>query len=223
MRAAPTCPESPCDCPDAELAARLRAGGPAALDDAGALRLACGACAADVAALLAEFGSLPEVLAAPRADLERIVSRAQSARLALAHELARRLVEAPLRNRMVLSGWQAVADYLRAVLTGLPREQLRVLFLDRRNRLIRDEVMGEGTVDHVPVYPREVMRRALELNASAVVLAHNHPSGDAAPSAADVEVTRQVVDAGRALRVTVHDHFLVAGQTVASFRSLGLL
>ena len=98
-----------------------------------------------------------------------------------------------------------------------------MLFLDHRNRLIRDEVMGAGTVDAAPVYPREVLRRALELDAAAIVLAHNHPGGDPAPSGADIESTRQVVEAGRALRIAVHDHFLVADQRVVSFKALGLL
>ena len=222
------CPaSSPPNSPDrtslAELDERLRVAGPAALDDAEALRLAAGLQETQVLALLDQFGSLPEVLAASRAALERWVPPNAAGRLLLARDLARRLLEVPLRTRMVLTGWQPVADYLRAVLGGLPREQFRVLFLDRRNRLIRDEVMADGTVDHIPVYPREVMRRALELNASAVLLAHNHPGGDATPSATDVDSTRQVVEAGRALRISVHDHVLVAGQSVVSFKSLGLL
>lgn len=216
-------PQVPFAFPPSEPRDRLCAAGPGVLDDAEALCLVSGASASEVASLLDEFGSLPEVLAAPRPDLERCVSGEQAARIALARDLARRLLEAPLRTRPVFSGWAPVADYLRCVLQGLPREQLRVLFLDRKNRLIRDEIMGEGTVDHVPVYAREVMRRALELNASAVVLAHNHPGGDGAPSPGDVDATRQVVDAGRALRVTVHDHVLVADRSVVSFRSLGLL
>ena len=103
------------------------------------------------------------------------------------------------------------------------REQFRVLYLDKKNQLIADEVMNQGTVDHAPVYPREVMRRALELAASAVILAHNHPSGDPAPSAADVDMTRQVIEAGRPLRITVHDHIVVGRDGVASFKALGLI
>lgn len=204
------------------LDARLRAAGPVALDDTEALQLISGASAGEVVTLLEEFGSLPEVLAAPRAALARHVSPDQSARLALVRDLARRLLERPLRTRSVLSGWAPVADYLRTVLQGLPREQFRVLFLDSGDRLIRDEVLGEGTVDHIAVYPREVMRRALELNAAAVVLVHNHPGGLDVPSPSDVESTRQVIEAGRALRIAVHDHYLVADQKVVSFRALGL-
>ena len=207
----------------AEIFARLVASGPAALDDAEALQLAAGLSEDQVAALLDEFGSLPEVLAASAAALSRRLTAAQAAPVLLAKDLARRLLEAPLRTRPVLTGWDPVADYLRAVLAGRTQEQLRALYLDKRNRLIRDEVMGEGTVDHVPVYSREIMRRGLELGASALVLAHNHPGGHSVPSSTDVEATRQVVAAGRLLRIAVHDHFVVADQQVVSFRSLGLL
>ncbi len=207
----------------AEAFARLLASGPAALDDREALAVAAGLTAGEVAALFAEFGSLPEVLAASVPALSRGAPAVAAARLALVKDIARRLLAAPLRQRPVLSGWDAVAAYLRGVLAGRSREQLLGLFLDKRNRLIRDEVLGEGTVDHVPVYPREVMRRALELDAVAVVLAHNHPGGLATPSTGDIDSTRQVVEAGRVLRIAVHDHFLVADQQVVSFRSLGLL
>ena len=98
-----------------------------------------------------------------------------------------------------------------------------MLFLDKKNQLIADEVMAEGTVDHAPVYPREVMRRALELNASAAILVHNHPSGDPTPSSADIDMTRQVIDAGRALRIAIHDHVVVGRDGVASFKALGLI
>jgi DNA repair protein RadC len=108
-------------------------------------------------------------------------------------------------------------------MVGWPREQFRVLYLDKRNRLIADELMGEGTVDHAPVYPREVIRRALELHSSALVIAHNHPAHDPTPSSADVEMTRKLVDAARALGLAIHDHLIVAGQEVASLKSLGLM
>ena len=144
-------------------------------------------------------------------------------RLRLVQALARwqlaRAAAGPARDL----GVRPAAGYLRATLTGAPREQFRVLFLDKKNRLIADERMGDGTVDHAPVYPREVMRRALELNASAVILAHNHPGGDPTPSAADIDMTKQVIEAGRCLRVTVHDHIVVGGQATASLRTLGLL
>ena len=206
-----------------DLDARLRTAGPAALDDAEAMQLLAGLGDGEAEALIAEFGSLPEVLAADAAALGRLVPAGQAARLKLAADVARRVLAAPLRVRCALSSWTAVSDYLRAALAGRTREEFRVLFLDKRNRLIRDEVMGRGTVDHAPVYPREVVRRALELDASALVLAHNHPAGDPTPSTADIEITRQVVAAAQALRIAVHDHVVVGGQSVASFRALGLL
>jgi DNA repair protein RadC len=126
-------------------------------------------------------------------------------------------------KRPVISSWSALLAYTKAALAHAPREQFRVLFLDKKNQLIADEVMNEGTVDHAPVYPREVARRALELSASAVILVHNHPSGDPTPSAADIDMTRQVVEAGRALRIAVHDHLVVGRDGVASFKALGLI
>ncbi|MDE3117273.1 MAG: DNA repair protein RadC, partial [Pseudomonadota bacterium] len=110
-----------------------------------------------------------------------------------------------------------------AVMARNPGEQFRVLFLDRKNVLIADEVQGLGTVDHTPVYPREIVKRALELSASAVILVHNHPSGDPTPSRADIEMTREIVAAAKALRIAVHDHIVVARSGTASFKSLGLL
>lgn len=206
-----------------ELSQRLIASGPEGLDDAEALQLASGASPEQVRALLDEFGSLPQVLAASPAALRRFVRPAAAARLALARDLGQRLLRAPLRERAVLNSWSALIDYLRAGLAGRSRERLHVLYLDKKNRLIRDEIEGEGTVDHAPVYPREILRRALELDASALILAHNHPAGDPTPSVADVEITRQVVEAARPLRIAVHDHVVVGGQDVASFRALGLL
>ena len=206
-----------------QITERLRIAGPRALDDLEALQLLGGLSPAQAAALMDEFGSFPEVFAADRAAIRRIATADAADRLVLAGDLARRLLAAPLARRCVLGSWSAVADYLRVVLGGRPREAFRVLFLDKRNRLIRDEVMGEGTVDHAPVYPREVVRRALELNASALVLAHNHPAADSTPSAADIDMTRQVVEAARALRIAVHDHIIVAGDGLASFKALGLM
>lgn len=206
-----------------ELFQRLSASGPEGLDDAEALQLASGASPEQVRALFDEFGSLPQVLAASSSALRRFVRPAAAARLALARDLAQRLLRAPLRERPVLSSWSALIDYLRAGLAGGSRERFHVLYLDKKNRLIRDEIEGEGTVDHAPVYPREIVRRALELDASALILAHNHPAGDPTPSVADVDMTRQLVEAARALRISVHDHVVVGGQGVASFRALGLL
>lgn len=206
-----------------DLEARLLGPGPAALDDGDCLALLCGLDDEAAAALLGAFGSLPEVMGAPAADLGRVAGRRAAARVKLAQELSCRLLQRPLRARCVLSSSSAVETYLRATLVGAPREQFRVLFLDKRNRLIADERMSEGTVDHAPVYPREVVRRALELHASALLLCHNHPSGDCTPSCADIDMTRQVVEAARALGLAVHDHIVVGGQQTASLKSLGVM
>ncbi|WP_372785536.1 RadC family protein [Phenylobacterium sp.] len=122
-----------------------------------------------------------------------------------------------------MSSWSVLISYLKLTMAHYEREAFRVLFLDKRNQLITDEIMNHGTVDHAPVYPREVIRRALELSASALILVHNHPSGDQTPSAADVEMTRKVVDAARTLGIAVHDHMIVGRTDVASFKALGLL
>ena len=156
-------------------------------------------------------------------DLAREVGEEVAADLGLLHALLLRSLEFPLRQRTVLSSWEAVKTYLRSRLLACPREAFHVLFLDKKNQLIADERMSEGTVDHAPVYPREVVRRALELSASAIVLAHNHPSGDPTPSQADIDMTREVIEAGRSLRIAVHDHLVVGREGVASFKALGLI
>ena len=128
-----------------------------------------------------------------------------------------RVGRAKVARRPVISSWTALLDYVRVALAHEPREQFRVLFLDKKNQLIADEVLNHGTVDHAPVYPREVMRRALELSSSSLILLHNHPSGDPTPSRADVEMTRQIIEAGKALNIAVHDHLVVGRDGVASF------
>ena len=176
-------------------------------------------------ALLTRFGGLAAVLAASPAELTTVsgVGQAVALDLKLLHEATLRVSRAAVAKRPVISSWNQLLDYVRIALAHEPREQFRLLFLDKKNQLIADEVMNHGTVDHAPVYPREVMRRALELSASALILVHNHPGGDPTPSVADVDMTKQVVDAGRALRITVHDHLVVARHGVASFKALGLL
>ncbi len=174
--------------------------------------------------LLARFGSLGGVLGATAEDLRTVagVGEAVALDLKLLHEATLRAAKEQVARRPVISSWSALLAYVKTALAHEAREQFRVLFLDKKNQLIADEVMNRGTVDHAPVYPREVVRRALELSASALILVHNHPSGDPTPSAADVDMTRQVVEAGRALRISVHDHLVVGRDDVASFKALGL-
>jgi DNA repair protein RadC len=126
-------------------------------------------------------------------------------------------------DRPVLSSWQKVLDYCHAAMARRPNEHFRVLFLDRKNKLIKDEVQQTGTVNHAPVYPREVMKRALELGASAIIMVHNHPSGDPSPSAADVAMTHEVRDVGAKLGVTLHDHLIIGREGHASLKALGLI
>jgi|SRR5581483_7509770 len=175
--------------------------------------------------LLARFGGLGAVLGAPAETLRTVkgVGDGLALELTILHELATRVAREQVVRRPVISSWSALLAYVKTALAHEAREQFRVLFLDKKNQLIADEVMGKGTVDHAPVYPREIMRRALELSASAVILVHNHPSGDPTPSSADVEMTRQVAEAGRALRIATHDHLVVGRDGVASFKALGLL
>ena len=176
-------------------------------------------------ALLEAFGSFADVLAAPRARLLEVdgVGEAVVAQLKIVEAAAQRLAKTKVIGRPALSSWTALVDYCAAAMARSPNEEFRVLFLDRKNALIADEVQGLGTVDHTPVYPREIVKRALELSASAVILVHNHPSGDPTPSRADIEMTREIAGAAKALRIAVHDHLVVARGGTASFKALGLL
>ena len=174
--------------------------------------------------LLARFGGLSGVLGASIEELRTVAGVGESVALdlKLMHETALRIGREPVKKRTVISSWSALLAYVKLALAHESREQFRVLYLDKKNQLIADEVMNKGTVDHAPVYPREVVRRALELSASSLILVHNHPSGDPTPSGADVEMTKQVVEAGRSLRIAVHDHLVVGRDGVASLKALGL-
>ena len=185
-------------------------------------------------ALLARFGSLSAVLAASIEDLMTVRAEDSKGRmkgvgaetaldLAALHEVSRRVAREPAVKRTVISSWTALVAYVRVALQHEPREQFRVLYLDKKNQLILDEILNRGTVDHAPVYPREVVRRALEVSASAIILVHNHPSGDPTPSRADMQMTKQIVEAARSLGVEVHDHLIVGREGVSSFRQLGLM
>jgi len=176
-------------------------------------------------ALLARFGSFAEVISAPRARLLEVagVGEAIANHLKIVEAAAHRLAKTKVMGRPALSSWPALLDYCTAAMARAQNEEFRVLFLDRKNRLIADEVQNRGTVDHTPVYPREIIKRALELTASAVILVHNHPSGDPTPSKADIQMTREIVAAAKALSIAVHDHLVVGRGGHASFKSLGLL
>ena len=176
-------------------------------------------------ALLKRFGSFADVMAAPEARLAEVdgVSAAVATELKLVQAAALRIGRAAIAGRPVLSSWTALIDYCRTAMAFSEREQFRVLYLDRKNALIADEVQQRGTVNHTPVYPREVLKRALTLNATSLIAVHNHPSGDPKPSRADIEMTRELKAAGKALEVELHDHVVIGHGTHASFRSLGLL
>jgi DNA repair protein RadC len=175
-------------------------------------------------ALIERFGSFAEVIAAsPEALAEFDVSEAAIASLKIVDAAAIRMMQRKAIDRPVLSSWQKVLDYCHAAMARRPNEHFRVLFLDRKNKLIKDEVQQTGTVNHAPVYPREVMKRALELGASAIIMVHNHPSGDPSPSAADVAMTHEVRDVGAKLGVTLHDHLIIGREGHASLKALGLI
>lgn len=176
-------------------------------------------------ALIREFGDFTHAISAPVDRLRRVkgVGDAIIRELKIVEATAHRLARGRVIQRPVLSSWEALIEYCQTAMAHLDREQFRVLFLDRKNTLIADEAQARGTVDHVPVYPREVMKRALELNASALILVHNHPSGDPTPSEADILMTQRIDNAGQVLGVTLHDHLVIGKSAHVSFRSEGLL
>lgn len=176
-------------------------------------------------ALIARFGTFSDVLAAPEARLVEVpgIGPSVATHLKLVHAAATRYARGAVRQRPLLGSWSAVIDYCRAAMAYEEKEKFRILFLDRKNVLIADEVQQVGTVDHTPVYPREVMKRALELSATAIVLVHNHPSGDPTPSRADIDMTKTIVEIAQPLGIAVHDHIIVGRQGHASFRALKLI
>lgn len=175
--------------------------------------------------LIERFGSLSGTLAADRADIIQVegAGAAVAGLLKAVHQAGIRQAREDLHERHVLDSWDKVLEYCRAAIGHLPRESFHVLFLDRKNGLIAAEQQSAGTVDQTSVYPREVIKRALELNASALVMVHNHPSGDPTPSGADIEITRAVETAGQSLGVALHDHVIIARGRHASLRALGVL
>ena len=176
-------------------------------------------------ALLETFGDFNQVISASPARLGRIdgCGPAVIAELKIVEASAQRMARARVMQRCVISNWAAVIDYCHTVMAHRETEQFRILFLDTKNTLIADDALGQGTLDHVPVYPREVMKRALELNAASIILVHNHPSGDPTPSDADIAMTQQIDKAAKSLSITLHDHIIVGKSREASFRDWGLL
>jgi len=175
--------------------------------------------------LIARFGSLSGVLGARRERLTEVkgVGESVAADLKLVEAAGRRLARQSIQDKPVLGSWKDVIDYCHAAMAHADRETFRILFLDKRNHLITDEVQGVGTVDHTPVYPREVIRRALEVGATAIILVHNHPSGDPTPSNADIRMTQDIVGIAGPMGISVHDHIIIGRNGHASLRGLKLI
>jgi DNA repair protein RadC len=175
--------------------------------------------------LIDKFGSFAEVMHAPEARLAEVdgVGPEIITEIRLVAASASRIMRGELKQRPVLSSGAAVIDYCRAAMAFAEKEQFRILFLDKKNQLIADEVQQTGTVDHTPVYPREVVKRALELSATAVILVHNHSSGDPTPSSADVQMTKQIVDIAKPLGINIHDHIIVGKNGHATLKGLRLI
>lgn len=213
------------------LRSRFRESGPAALADYELLELVLFRAVPqrDVKPLAKElieaFGSFAEAISAPPSRLKEIegVGDAIITELKIVEAAATHLAKGRIKTKEVLSSWSAVIDYCRTSMAFADKEQFRVLFLDKRNQLIADEVQQKGTVDHTPVYPREVVKRALELSATAIVLVHNHPSGDPTPSRADIQMTKTIIEVARPLGVEVHDHIIVGKDGHASLKGMRLI
>ena len=176
-------------------------------------------------AVLREFGGIAGLLTAAPEELARVKGMGETsvAALKIVQATALRLLRAEVAEKPLLSNWQAVLDYLRADMAHHGNERVRVLHLNTRNMLIRDELMNEGSIDEAPVYVREVIRRAIDLKSASIILVHNHPSGDPSPSRADIDLTRAVVEAGKKMGIAVHDHIIVGTKGFVSLRGQGLI
>jgi DNA repair protein RadC len=176
-------------------------------------------------ALLKKFGSFAEVIHAPEARLREVdgIKDASINQLKLIAAAAERIARGEIKRSVALSSWNDVIDYCRSSMAFADKEQFRLLFLDKRNQLISDEVQQIGTIDHTPVYPREVIKRALELSATALILVHNHPSGDPTPSQADIAMTKAIIDIAAPLGIAVHDHIIVGKNGHASLKGMRLI
>jgi DNA repair protein RadC len=175
--------------------------------------------------LIHHFGSLPAVLQAPHDQLAAFKGLSETSAIAIqtVSAAATHLVRADIIDKPVISSWQALLDYCYIAMAREKREHFRVLFLNKKNELIKDEVQQTGTVDHTPAYPREIIKRALEIGATAIILAHNHPSGDARPSHDDIELTNTVIEAAKPFGIVIHDHLIIARKATFSFKAQGLL
>ena len=175
--------------------------------------------------LIRRFGSFAEVIGASERRLTEVdgIGAAAAGEIKLVEAAARRLLKGAVRKRVALASWAAVIDYCRAAMAFAEVEEFRILFLDKRNCLIADEVQGRGTIDHTPVYPREIVKRALELSSTAIILVHNHPSGDPAPSQADIKMTQFIIEIAQPLGVNVHDHIIIGRNGHTSFRGQKLI
>ncbi|MDP8911976.1 MAG: DNA repair protein RadC, partial [Pseudomonadota bacterium] len=175
--------------------------------------------------LIKDFGGFGSLLAADADAIARVgeISDGAVAALKIAQASALRLLQSRVTERPVLGSWQALLDYLHADMAHNPVERVRVLFLNSKNMLIRDEQMSEGSVDEAAVYIREIIRRALDYHATALILVHNHPSGDPSPSQQDIRLTRDIVEAGRHLNIAVHDHLIIGTRGHSSLRAMGLI
>lgn len=176
-------------------------------------------------AIIAKLGGFVEAISASEERLAEVpgLGAAAITEIRLVRAVALRMMQRGVLNAPVLDAWTKVVQYCRAAMGFETREQFRILFLDKRNRLVADEVQGKGTIDHTPVYVREVVRRALELSAAAIVLVHNHPSGDATPSRADIAITKEIITAAKVFGIEVHDHLIITRKEEASLRGLGLV
>ena len=176
-------------------------------------------------ALIDRFGGFSEALSAELPRLREVpgLGEAAAVELKIVQAAALQLARAQVIDRPVITSWSQLVDYCTAAMAYEAKEQFRILFLDKKNVLIADEIQGEGTIDHTPVYPREVVKRALELNASALILVHNHPSGDPKPSSGDITMTRRIAEAAKAVGVALHDHLVIGKGRHESFRAMGLL
>jgi DNA repair protein RadC len=236
----PAKPEPPDDTPDEKphyhghrerLRERFYGAGPDALSDYELLEMALYAAIPRrdtkplAKLLLKKFGSFAEVVHAPEARLREVegVKDASINQLKLIAAAAGRIAKGEIRRSIALSSWNDVIDYCRSGMAFADKEQFRLLFLDKKNKLIADEVQQTGTIDHTPVYPREVIKRALELSATALILVHNHPSGDPSPSQADIQMTKAIIDIAAPLGISVHDHIIVGKNGHASLKGMKLM